>query len=126
MHVPQWLLAVLVAAGMGASLTSGHVALPNHPAFVQSGFSGIAGVTLAVGGPAPGPVILRPDVTVTAWDGPLRLVAQTDADALGLFWLPLPPGVYTITARGAGDVFGRQLSVRARTMTFATVVQQMR
>jgi len=104
---------------MGASLTSGHVALPNHPAFIQSGFSGIAGVDARRRRSGARTVILRPDVTVTAWDGPLRLVAQTDADALGLFWLPLPPGVYTITVRGAGDVFGRQLSVRARTMTFA-------
>jgi hypothetical protein len=126
MHIPPSLLAVIVALGMSASLASGHPALPNHPAFVDSGFSGIAGITLAIGGPAPGIVLVRHNVTVVASDPTGQVTARVETDDLGLFWLPLPPGAYTLTVLGAGDAFGRRLTVRPHAMTFATVLQQMR
>jgi hypothetical protein len=64
----------------------------------QSAHSGVQGVAMIAGGPAPGSPRPEPGVAIVVHEGDLHgtIVARTKADPSGAFKVDLSPGAYTL------------------------------
>ena len=83
-------IAPLVALAM-LSLSSCGAAAP-------SAHSGVQGMAMLAGGPAPGSPRPEPGVAIAVHEGDLHgtIVARTKADPSGAFKVALSPGIYTL------------------------------